>query len=60
MKTSTKSRNVSTSTRHPKIATGIRAGQIEPNHNRTRLAVKSGVKAGQIEPNHNRTRTMGR
>jgi hypothetical protein len=41
-----------------KVAVGIRAGGVNPNHNRklTALAVKSGLKAGEgiLHSNHSR------
>ena len=41
-----------------KVSTGIKAGMLNPNHNRraSLLAVKSGIKAGEgiLLGNHNR------
>jgi hypothetical protein len=36
-----------------KVRSGIKAGSITLNHNRTRLKIRSGVKAGSLTTNHN-------
>jgi hypothetical protein len=36
-----------------KIRSGIKAGALLSNHNRTRLKIRSGVKAGALLQNHN-------